>query len=231
MHTVIFAGDPHGDHKPIIRACLDHAPGTLVVLGDFDLEEPLRKTYGRVLEAGWRLRYIHGNHETDRPQYHDNLLEDAPGWSISGGFVDAGGHVIGGLGGVFKDRVWYPRDEATAEPKFRSRAEFMRQMRLPERWKKGLPLGQRDTVFPEDVDGIAAFRLDILVTHEAPQPHKYGFAVLNQLADRTGARLLVHGHHHRSDDYEAVLPSGRTLRVRSLAKAEPWVLEMPVTIR
>jgi predicted phosphodiesterase len=227
MHTVIFAGDPHGDRKPIIRVCLDHPPGTLIILGDLDLEEPLRQTYQRVLEEGWRLRYIHGNHDTDRGHYHDNLIEDAPGWNLSGGIVEAGGFIVGGLGGVFKGRVWFPRDAADEVAHFQTRADFLRQIRAPERWRKGLPLGQRDTIFPEDTEKLGRLRLDILATHEAPLPHKYGFTALNQLADRTGARLLVHGHHHRSEDYTATLPSGRTLHVRSLAKAEPWVLEFP----
>jgi predicted phosphodiesterase len=225
MDTVIFAGDPHGDHKPIVRACLDHPPGLLILVGDLDLEEPLRRAYARPLSEGWRLRYVHGNHDVDQPRYHDNLLEDAPGWNISGGFVAAGGLVIGGLGGVFKAAVWYPREEDGPEPVWRTRADYLKQLRPPERWKKGLPLRQRDTIFPEDVEKVGKLRLDVLVTHEAPLPHRYGFAALNQLAARTGARLLVHGHHHQSEDYTADLPGGRTLHVRSLAKSEPWVLE------
>jgi hypothetical protein len=107
------------------------------------------------------------------------------------------------------------------------RAEFLRQVRPCDRWRKGLPLGQRDTIFPEDVEKVGTFRLDVLVSHEAPQPHNYGFAVLNQLAMSTGAQLLVHGHHHKAEDYTATLPDGRVLHVRSLGKSEPWILQMP----
>jgi hypothetical protein len=116
MHSVIVAGDPRGDHKPIIRACLEHAPGTLIIAGDLDPEAPLRLVYQRILSAGWRIRYVLGNHDVDRPHFHDNLLEDAPGWNISGGFVEAGGLIIGGLGGVFKSQNWYPRELRAARP-------------------------------------------------------------------------------------------------------------------
>jgi predicted phosphodiesterase len=225
-HPIIVAGDPHGDHKPIIRACLESEPGTLILLGDLDLVAPLKVTYAAVLKAHWRLRYIHGNHDADSELFHDSLLEDAPGWNIHGGFVEAGGLLIGGLGGIFKGSVWYPR-EGDEEGRWATRADFMRQCRHQDRWRKGLPFRQRDTIFPEDIERLGKLRLDVLVTHEAPLPHKHGFAALNALARTCGARLLVHGHHHRSYEAETILPSGRTLHIRGLAKAEPWVLEMP----
>jgi predicted phosphodiesterase len=225
--SIIIAGDPHGDHKPILRACADHPPGLLVLLGDLDLEEPLRRVFARPLNEGWRVRYIVGNHDVDQPRYYDNLMGDAQDWNLSGSFVEADGLVIGGLGGVFKGSNWYPRAEEEAEATWRTRAEYLRQLRPPERWKKGMPLRQRDTIFPEDLEKAGKLRLDVLVTHEAPLPHRYGFVALNGLAGRTGARLLVHGHHHRTEAYTASLPGGRTLHVQSLAKAEPWVLEMP----
>ena len=83
-------------------------------------------------------------------------------------------------------------------------------------------------IFPGDVEAAGKLRLDVLVCHEAPLPHRYGFAALNGLAGRTGARLLVHGHHHRTEAYTAALPGGRTLHVQSVGKAEPWALNIPV---
>ena len=137
--SVVIAGDPHGDHKPILRACADLPPGLLVLLGDLDLEEPLRRVYARPLSEGWRVRYILGNHDVDQPRYHDNLVEDAPHWNLSGRFVEASGLLIGGLGGVFKGSVWYPRDGEEAQATWHTRAEYLRQLRPPERWKRGLP--------------------------------------------------------------------------------------------
>ena len=141
--------------------------------------------------------------------------------------MEAGGLLIGGLGGVFKGSIWYPREGEDAEATWRTRSEYLKSLRPPERWKKGLPLRQRDTIFPEDAEKVGKLSLDVLVCHEAPLPHRYGFGALNALAGLTGARLLVHGHHHRTEAYTASLPCGRTLHVQSLGKAEPWILEMP----
>jgi calcineurin-like phosphoesterase family protein len=88
------------------------------------------------------------------------------------------------------------------------------------RWRGGLPLWHRDTIFPDDFDQLAAQRFDVLVTHEAPSSHQHGFAVIDQLAESGGARLIVHGHHH--DSYAATLPNG--IAVRGLGLAEPWLL-------
>ena len=69
-------------------------------------------------------------------------------------------------------------------------------------------------------------RLDVLVTHEAPIcGHEHGFFALDELARRTGARLLVHGHHHRS--YCRTVGG---LTVRGLAKAEVWEADVPAIV-
>lgn len=120
--------------------------------------------------------------------------------------MEAGGLLIGGLGGVFKGSIWYPREGEDAEATWRTRSEYLKSLRPPERWKKGLPLRQRDTIFPEDAEKVGKLSLDVLVCHEAPLPHRYGFGALNALAGLTGARLLVHGHHQRIKTYTASLP-------------------------
>jgi hypothetical protein len=67
----------------------------------------------------------------------------------------------------------------------------------------------------EDVERLTGQRADILVTHEAPTSHPAGFVVLEQLARRMGATLLVHGHHHVT--YNARADDG--LRVSGVASA------------
>lgn len=58
-------------------------------------------------------------------------------------------------------------------------------------------------IYPDDVDRLAQQQADVLVLHEAPSCHPYGFAVLDDLARRMGVKRVFHGHHHddRSDDY------------------------------
>ncbi|MBT2320799.1 hypothetical protein J7E62_00295 [Variovorax paradoxus] len=41
---------------------------------------------------------------------------------------------------------------------------------------------------------MPALKADILVSHEAPAAHPFGFAAVDELAISLGARLVVHGH-------------------------------------
>ena len=80
----------------------------------------------------------------------------------------------------------------------------------------GLPLRQRDSIFPEDFRALVGKRADILVAHEAPSTHQHGFAALVDLARALRVPLVVHGHHHTS--LQAVTPDG--IAVIGLGKAE-----------
>ena len=51
-------------------------------------------------------------------------------------------------------------------------------------------------IWPEDIEALASQQADILVTHEAPSSHPACSAVIDELARRMGARMIVHGHHH-----------------------------------
>ncbi len=212
---VLFAGDPHRNFAPILRACAALPPGVLVIAGDLDLQAPLDQTLAPAVTAGWDIRWILGNHDTETEAGYDYLTEH-PG-DLGLRVSEAAGLRIAGLPGIFKPRVWMPGD---GPPSFETRAGFRAALRPGELWRDGLPLFHRDTIFPEDFHRLAALRCDILVTHEAPSSHEHGFAVIDDLAAACGARLIVHGHHHRP--YEAVLPNG--IRVRGLGLAEPWLL-------
>ena len=69
------------------------------------------------------------------------------------------------------------------------------------RWRGGLPLRHRSTIFPDGYEILSNLSTDILVTHEAPSPHTYGFPVLHELAKSMGAKFSFHGHQHQSIDY------------------------------
>ncbi len=88
-----------------------------------------------------------------------------------------GGRSVGGLGGIFKGAVWYPRvgDEA---PLIHSRAERLSALAHHRRWRKGLPLVARDAIYPEEYFDLAMHSADVLATHEAPTTHPYGFPAL-----------------------------------------------------
>jgi predicted phosphodiesterase len=213
---ILFAGDPHRNFPPILRACAALPPGTLILLGDCECDAPLPEVLAPAMAAGWDVRWILGNRDTDTEHSFDNLVGGYPQGNIGGQVVQIGGVRIAGLSGVFKPRVWHPVE--CAEPQFYARADFLRALPATDHWRGGLPLRHRDTIFPEDFDRLRGEQFDVLVTHEAPSSHPHGFAVIDELAGQGGARWIVHGHHHQS--YTATLPNG--VRVRGLGLAECW---------
>ncbi len=219
---VMFAGDPHRNFTPILRACLAREPGTLILVGDCDCTAPLPDILRPALDAGWEARWILGNHDTESESAFDNLMLADPAGNLGLTVREIAGLRVAGLPGVFRPRVWYPRAEPPATtidpPRFVTREAFRASLPTHQIWRDGLPLFHRDTIFPEDFTLLAAQRFDVLVAHEAPSSHPHGFDVIDALAEAGGARLIVHGHHHQS--YEATLPSG--IRVRGLALAEAW---------
>lgn len=215
-HPVLFAGDPHRNFAPILRACLDRPAGTLILLGDCDCTEPLDRLLAPAIGQGWGVRWIMGNRDTETAAAYDNLT--GSGGDLGLRVATVGGVRIAGLPGVFKPRVWLPGEP----PRFLTRSAFQQELRPGEAWRGGLPLFHRDTIFPEDFDLLQGFRCDVLVSHEAPSSHPHGFAAIDALAETCGVRLIVHGHHHQS--YAATLPNG--IAVRGLGLAEPWLLDL-----
>jgi predicted phosphodiesterase len=213
---MLFVGDPHRNFGPILRACAARPPDTLILLGDCECDAPLPELLAPAIAAGWDVRWILGNRDTDTARAFDNLEGALPQGELGGRVAMIDGVRIAGLSGVFKPRVWHPVE--CPEPQFHTRAEFLRAMKAAEHWRGGLPLWHRDTIFPEDFDHLRSQRFDVLVTHEAPSSHRHGFAAIDALAEQGGARWIVHGHHHAS--YTATLPNG--VQVRGLGLAECW---------
>jgi hypothetical protein len=56
------------------------------------------------------------------------------------------------------------------------------------------------SIYPSVVDHLANQRADILVTHEAPGYHPYGFEILDTLAQLMGVKAVIHGHQHDALD-------------------------------
>ncbi len=199
------------------------AAGTLVIVGDCDCPAPLPVLLAPLLSAGWSVRWILGNHDTETEAGYDHLVAGHPDGDLGLRVTDIDGLRVAGLPGVFRPRVWYPRADSPGQriepPRFQTRADFLSSLRPDERWRGGLPLWHRDTIFPEDAAALSDLRFDVLVAHEAPTSHEHGFAVLDAIARAAGARWVVHGHHHRS--YSAMLDGG--IAVRGLGMAEVWV--------
>lgn len=201
LRSIWFAGDVHGEFKYIKRALQTTnkegraAPRWLVFLGDQDLEErPFRDEVQEIQELcpGLRVAFIHGNHDSDTHEKWELLHDSGPAIALHGQVVELGGIRVAGLGGNFMGRIWAP----PSQPTFASRSAAMK--RGPYAWRENQRPNPKlnGAIYPEDVDRLAAQRADVLVTHEAPSCHPYGWAALDDLARVMGVKRTFHGHTH-----------------------------------
>jgi Icc-related predicted phosphoesterase len=199
-----FFGDPHGDFTSVGEAVSSGVAPVSIFLGDFDLTRPLDEELSTLVEAGSDVWYVHGNHDADTPEWYDFVFSSAlADRNLSGRVVDIGGYRVAGLGGVFRSKVWNPR---SADPPGYPTRRHLSKAAPHLKWRDGLPMRQRATIFPEDFVALSRQRADILVTHEAPTSHRFGFGRIDELAAAMRVKLVVHGHHHES--YDAILPNG-----------------------
>lgn len=202
--TVLYCGDPHARFGHILEAAARQEATAVILLGDLEPARPLQEELAPIIDRVW---FIPGNHDTDSDAVAERVWDSSlAGKNIHGRMVTLpDGMRIAGLGGVFRQTVWYP-DAAAARPGqagFRSRAEHARATLRKDRWQGGPPRRHWSTIYPQEVDRLADLRADILVTHEAPSYHASGFSILDTLAQSMGVRLAVHGHHHDALDSSA----------------------------
>lgn len=214
-------GDPHGDYSETLRVSRGDVAPFSVFLGDFDLARPLDIELSPLTQAGSEVWFVRGNHETDTVAWYDNVYSSTlAGRDFSSRVVDMGGLRVAGLGGVFRGAIWHPV-LSPGEPKYLSRKDFVKR-NGGNLWRGGLPRKHRSSIFPEDFDILAKQSADILVTHEAPSSHRFGFREIDRLAEHMGARLIVHGHHH--EPYDGRLQNG--IRVIGMGQADYRRIEL-----
>ena len=204
-----FCGDVHSEFKHLAQSLLaaEKKPSWLVFLGDIDIDHvsfrevlaPLRRHFSQT-----QVAFIHGNHDADTYDHWQCLHDCGDALAMHGKVVELDGIRVAGLGGNFMGRIWSPpgsvlyqsRDAALNDPH--------------NNWRD--PDGQRPnaqhlaTIYPEDILTMSQLRADILVTHEAPSCHPYGYDTLDGLARDMQVVRSFHGHHHddRSDEYAKV---------------------------
>lgn len=194
---IFFCGDVHGNFRHIIDAVNEHTPAAIVLLGDIQAQRPLELELAQILDET-DVWFIHGNHDTDSDADYDNLFGSALAHkNLDGRVAEIAGVRIAGLGGIFRGQVWRPPEPCGAS----SPKEYMRTVGRGNRWRDGLPLKHRSSIFPDDYHRLAKLRTDVLVTHEAPTLHPHGFDAIDQLARQMQAKTTFHGHHHDSLDY------------------------------
>jgi predicted phosphodiesterase len=200
MSLILFCGDPHGEFRHIVKAARALSPMAVVLLGDLEPQRPLHEELSAIAAITW---FITGNHDTDSDQNWEHVWGSAlAGRNIDGRVVELpDGTRLAGLGGVFRESVWYP--SLPTEPKYRNRAEHAKATPRQDRWRDGTSRKHFSSIYPDDLDGLANLQADVLVTHEASAYHLNGFSILDTLAQSLGARVCVHGHHHDRLDSSA----------------------------
>ena len=191
---VFLAGDCHGRFDHVIEAAHVFLPAAIVFLGDMEPPAPLHEVLAPIMGIT-SIWWIPGNHDTDHEANYDNLFGSQLGdRSLHGRVVEIAGVRIAGLGGVFRERVWAPPGLAQYE----SAEAFVRRCGRGDRWRDGLPLKHRSTIFPDDYRRLLKLRADVLVTHEAPSlwPSDYGKPAIDELARELQVSRSFHGHLH-----------------------------------
>lgn len=211
-NKILFYGDPHGHYSELISAVERLSPAAVVILGDLGLKEPLEQVLASIVDKT-ELWFIHGNHDTDSDEYYDFSFGcELAHRNLHGRVVDIAGIKIAGLGGVFRGKVWHPSFN-DGVPQWDTRENYMHcQPSIIKRNSQrygGLPRQHNSSIWPEDVARLSQLQADILVTHEAPSCHPYGFDVLDTLAMSLGVKRIFHGHHH--EDYHSDIGSDEHL--------------------
>lgn len=194
---IYFCGDVHGRFRHVIEAVQRDKPDAVVFLGDVQAQHPLHVELAEILDKT-EVWWIHGNHDTDSDADYDNLFgSELHDRNLHGRVVEIAGMRVAGLGGVFRGQIWMP----PASPAYDSPQEFVRRCGKGNRWRDGLPRKHRSTIFESEWLHLATQRADILITHEAPGCHPYGFEAINELAAAMQVGRAFHGHQHDRLDY------------------------------
>ncbi|MDD5277251.1 MAG: metallophosphoesterase [Methylovulum sp.] len=192
-HRILFAGDPHGNFQPLITAVHKYRPEAVILLGDYDLEEPL-DSYLQAILGLTEIWWIAGNHDFESPSKYKNLFHS--------GLADKGLHLkvtevagfkVVGLSGIFLGRVWYPPQP----PKWQGKQHYLHHQ--PAHIKNSdMSLKYKSAIWHDEFQALKSLRADILVTHEAPGSHRHGFSAISDLAVAMGVKQVFHGHLHEN---------------------------------
>jgi predicted phosphodiesterase len=190
---ILFAGDPHGNFKPLIDAAHKYRPEAVILLGDYDLEMPLEHCLKEIVDLT-QIWWIAGNHDFESPEKYNNLFRSAFSHrDLHLKVTEIAGLKIAGLGGIFLGRVWYPPQS----PKWLSKRHFLHS-HSGDITNFDLSLKYKSAIWHDEFEKLKTLKADILVSHEAPGSHRYGFKVIGELATAMGVKNIFHGHLHEN---------------------------------
>jgi predicted phosphodiesterase len=203
---ILFFGDTHGDLRHVLPTVLKEKPAAIILLGDIQSKLPLDQELARVMNET-DVWWIPGNHDTDSQTDHDNLFNSKLAHKNLHGRIEViDGHKVAGLGGVFREKIWFP----DMDPVYKHYSYSHFEMNI----NRELAYGEiqqseantklrthKSTIFPDVYNALFAEHVDILVTHDAPDCHHYGSHAITDLAQSMEVKKTFHGHHHDRQDY------------------------------
>jgi len=216
---ILFFGDTHAELRHLQYIVDREKPAAIVLLGDIEAQAPLDVV---LKDLDTDIYWIHGNHDTDRLSSWENLhsskLADR---NLHGRVMEVDGLRVAGLGGIFREEIWYPNCSADAAPNFDTYADYCDKQLQAARWQayrhaggkpgpdvelpppelKGKALTHLSSIFYETWLDLTGLQADILVCHEAPTCHPHGFAAIDALAREMAVKQVFHGHHHENHVY------------------------------
>lgn len=200
MGPVLYCGDAHGKFRHIIEAAGQKKASAVVLLGDMEPDRPLHIELAPLIKRGVPVFWIPGNHDADSDELHARVWgSQLASQNIHGRVVTLpDGTRLAGLGGVFRDEVWYPDPMAArgGEAVFRNRAGHNKVLDQRSRWPQSEQCKHWGTIYPDELEALAELEADVLVTHEAGGYHPHGFEEIDKLARRLRVKVHVHGHQH-----------------------------------
>jgi len=192
-NRILFAGDPHGNFKPLISAVLKYQPTAVILLGDYDLEAPLDSCLQEIIEIT-KIWWIAGNHDFESPEKHNNLFNSAlADKNLHLKVTEIAGLRVVGLGGIFLGRVWYPPQQ----PKWQGKEHYLNNQSLKVQQAE-MALKYKSAIWYDEFEALKSLKADVLVSHEAPGSHRHGFHVIGELAEAMGVQQIFHGHLHEN---------------------------------
>ena len=231
---ILFFGDVHGNFEHVTQLVKNYRPAAIILLGDIEAHQSLEKELERVLSLT-EVFWIHGNHDTDSIENYNNLFSSTlVDRNLHGRVVEIDGVKVAGLGGVFRESSWYPRDDLNVDPlhdnydklikahydkkrvirniesdkdsiaygmQYKKKSYDLSRQDLANKTLAGNELKHKSTIFYDDWLKLSTQRADILVTHEAPSCHPYGFIGIDALARALRVKSSFHGHMHDRLDY------------------------------
>ena len=128
-------GDVHGSFNHVLPTVRREKPAAIIFLGDLQAQKPLEEELANVLELT-EVYFIHGNHDVDSRADYNNLFNSQLAHrNLHGKVTLIDGFRVAGLGGIFRESIWYPRASAEIEPMYHSYDQYLNEGLISERWK------------------------------------------------------------------------------------------------